>query len=67
VSAIGSIATAILARPVIGSCRERREPRKTYSALLIVGALPGTAIGRARDIEIFFRRLIGLPGAAFVW
>jgi NNP family nitrate/nitrite transporter-like MFS transporter len=51
---VGSVAMAILVRLRIGHPCDGRPPRKTYSALLNVGAHPVMKFGPARDIQNFF-------------
>jgi NNP family nitrate/nitrite transporter-like MFS transporter len=65
---IGSVAITVIARMLIGRLCDRFGPRRTYTWLLILGALPVMAIGLARSFETFllFRVLIGMIGASFV-
>ncbi len=65
---IASVAITILARLAIGWVCDRFGPRRTYAALLILGALPVMGIGLASDYTTFllFRLAIGLIGASFV-
>jgi NNP family nitrate/nitrite transporter-like MFS transporter len=65
---IASVAITIFARLLAGWLCDRFGPRLTYSALLIIGALPATGIGLAHSYHSFllFRLAIGLIGASFV-
>jgi NNP family nitrate/nitrite transporter-like MFS transporter len=65
---IGSVAITILARLVAGWLCDRVGPRRTYTAVLVLGSLPVMGIGLAHDFETFllFRVLIGAIGASFV-
>ncbi|MCC9077462.1 MFS transporter [Litorilinea aerophila] len=65
---IASVAITILARLAIGWVCDRFGPRRTYAALLILGALPVMGIGLASDYTTFllFRLAIGVIGASFV-
>ena len=65
---IASVAITIIARLVIGWLCDRFGPRLTYSALLILGAIPVMCIGLAQNYETFllFRLAIGVIGASFV-
>lgn len=65
---IGSVSMTIFARLFIGWLCDRIGPRKSYTWLLLIGALPVMGIGLAQDFESFllFRVLIGGIGAAFV-
>jgi MFS transporter, NNP family, nitrate/nitrite transporter len=67
-TAIASVAVTVLVRLLIGPLCDRFGPRRTYSALLILGSLPVMGIGLARSYESFllFRLAIGAIGAAFV-
>lgn len=67
-SIIVSVALAVFGRLLIGWLCDRFGPRKTYSALLVGGALPVMCIGLAHDYTTFlvFRLAIGLIGASFV-
>ena len=48
-SAIAAVAITIVARLLIGWLCDRIGPRKTYSALLLVGSLPVMFAGLAHD------------------
>jgi NNP family nitrate/nitrite transporter-like MFS transporter len=65
---IGSVAITIVARLVTGWLCDRFGPRRTYTAVLVLGSLPVIGIGLAHDFETFllFRVLIGAIGASFV-
>lgn len=65
---IASVAITVLARIFIGWLCDRFGPRRTYSALLVLGALPVMGIGLAHSYEAFllFRLAIGVVGASFV-
>ena len=65
---IGSVAITVVARLAVGCLCDRFGPRRTYSALLILGSLPVMGIGLARDYPTFlaFRVAIGAIGASFV-
>lgn len=47
---IASVAISIIARLLTGWLCDRFGPRRTYSALLILGALPVTGIGLSQAI-----------------
>lgn len=65
---IASVAVTIFARLVVGWLCDRFGPRRVYSGLLAVGALPVIGIGLAHDYMTFlvFRLAIGAIGASFV-
>lgn len=65
---IASVAITIFARLLTGWLCDRFGPRRTYSALLILGALPVMGIGLSHSYQSFllFRLAIGLIGASFV-
>lgn len=65
---IASVAITVIARLFTGWLCDRVGPRRTYSALLILGALPVMGIGLANSYESFllFRLAIGAVGASFV-
>ena len=65
---IASVAITIVARIAIGWVLDRVGPRRTYAALLIVGAIPVMLIGLSQNYETFllFRLAIGVIGASFV-
>ncbi len=65
---IASVAITVLVRLLIGPLCDKYGPRKTYSALLLLGSLPVMGIGLAQSYESFllFRLAIGAIGASFV-
>ena len=65
---IASVAVTVFVRLLIGPMCDRFGPRKTYSALLVLGSLPVIGIGFANSYESFllFRLAIGAIGASFV-
>ena len=65
---IAAVAVTILVRLVIGPLCDRFGPRKTYTGLLAIGALPVLGVAFAQNYEtfLFFRLLIGAVGASFV-
>ncbi len=65
---IASVAITIFARMLTGWLCDRVGPRRTYSALLLLGALPVMGIGLSHTYQSFlmFRLAIGLIGASFV-
>jgi MFS transporter, NNP family, nitrate/nitrite transporter len=65
---IASVASTILARMLLGWLCDRIGPRRAYTALLTIGALPVMLIGLAHDYSTFlmFRLAIGAIGASFV-
>jgi NNP family nitrate/nitrite transporter-like MFS transporter len=65
---IASVAITVFARLLTGWLCDRFGPRRTYSALLIFGALPVMGIGFAHTYHSFllFRLAIGVVGASFV-
>ncbi len=65
---IAAVAVTILVRLIIGPMCDRFGPRKTYTGLLAVGALPVLGVAFAQNYEtfLFFRLLIGAVGASFV-
>jgi len=67
-SIIASVAITILARMLMGWLCDRIGPRRSYTALLLVGSLPVMGIGLAHDYSSFllFRLAIGLIGGSFV-
>ena len=66
--AIASVAITVLARFLTGWLCDRFGPRRTYTALLLLGAFPVMGIGLAHSYHSFllFRLAIGLVGASFV-
>lgn len=65
---IAAVSATILARLVIGRLCDTWGPRKTYTALLVLGSLPVMLVGLAHDYTTFllFRLAIGVIGASFV-
>lgn len=65
---IASVAITIFARLLSGWMCDRFGPRRTYSALLVFGAVPVMGIGLSHSYGsfLFFRLAIGLVGASFV-
>lgn len=65
---IVSVSSTIIARLVVGKLCDGWGPRKTYTALLLLGSLPVFLVGLAKDYTAFllFRAAIGLIGASFV-
>ena len=65
---VASVAATVLARLLVGPLCDRFGPRRTYSALLVLGSVPVMTIGLASSYESFllFRLAIGAIGAAFV-
>ncbi len=67
-AAIASVAITVLARFLTGWLCDRFGPRRTYTALLLLGAVPVMGIGLAHTYQSFllFRLAIGFVGASFV-
>lgn len=65
---IASVSGTIIARLLIGRLCDTWGPRKTYTALLIVGAIPVMCVGLAESYISFllFRLAISIVGASFV-
>lgn len=65
---IAAVAVTILVRLAIGPLCDRYGPRKAYTGLLALGALPVIGVALAQNYEtfLFFRLLIGAVGASFV-
>lgn len=65
---IASVAITVVARVLTGWLCDRFGPRRTYTALLLTGALPVMGIGLAHSYHSFLlcRLAIGLVGASFV-
>lgn len=65
---IAAVAVTILVRLVIGPLCDRYGPRKAYTGLLLVGAMPviGVALAQTYEAFLFFRLCIGAVGASFV-
>lgn len=65
---IASVAVTILVRLIVGPLCDRFGPRRTYTWLLLLGAIPvfGLAFSHSYEIFLFFRLCIGAIGASFV-
>src|SRR5690606_4789658 len=65
---IAAVAITILVRLISGPLCDRFGPRKTYTGLMLVGAIPVFGVAAAQSYEsfLFFRLLIGAIGASFV-
>lgn len=65
---IASVSATIIARLLIGRLCDTWGPRKTYTALLLIGSIPVFCVGLAQDYTSFllFRLAIGVIGASFV-
>lgn len=65
---IASVSGTIIARLLIGKLCDTWGPRKTYTALLLIGAIPVMCVGLAKDYTSFllFRLAISVIGASFV-
>ena len=65
---IAAVGITILVRLLIGPLCDKYGPRRTYTALLVLGALPVLGIAFAQSYEVFLvaRLLIGAIGASFV-
>jgi NNP family nitrate/nitrite transporter-like MFS transporter len=65
---IASVAVTILVRLIIGPLCDRFGPRRTYTWLLALGAVPvlGLALSQNYEMFLFFRLCIGAIGASFV-
>ncbi|MEQ1304940.1 MFS transporter [Acinetobacter radioresistens] len=65
---IAAVAITILVRLIVGPLCDKYGPRKTYTALLIIGSFPVFGVASANSYEsfLFFRLLIGAIGASFV-
>lgn len=65
---IAAVSATIFARLFIGKLCDTWGPRKTYTALLIIGAFPVMLVGLAESYTSFllFRLAIGVIGASFV-
>ena len=61
---IAAVSATIIARLVIGKLCDSWGPRKTYTALLIIGAFPVMLVGLAHSYTTFllFRLAIGIIG-----
>lgn len=65
---IAAVAITIVVRLIIGPLCDRYGPRKAYTGLLLLGAIPvlGVAMAQTYESFLFFRLLIGAVGASFV-
>jgi NNP family nitrate/nitrite transporter-like MFS transporter len=65
---IAAVAITIIVRLIIGPMCDRYGPRKAYTGLLALGAIPvlGVAFAQTYESFLFFRLLIGAVGASFV-
>ena len=65
---IAAVAITILIRLIVGPMCDRFGPRKTYTWLLLLGAIPvlGVAASQSYESFLFFRLGIGAVGASFV-
>jgi NNP family nitrate/nitrite transporter-like MFS transporter len=65
---IAAVAVTILVRLIIGPLCDRYGPRRTYTWLLALGAIPvmGIAFTHSYESFLFFRLCIGAIGASFV-
>ena len=65
---IAAVAITILVRLIVGPLCDRFGPRKTYTGLLALGAIPVLGVAMAQSYESFllFRLGIGAVGASFV-
>lgn len=65
---IAAVAITILVRLIVGPLCDKYGPRKTYTALLLIGSISvfGVAASNSYESFLFFRLLIGAIGASFV-
>ena len=65
---IAAVSATIFARLIIGKLCDTWGPRKTYTVLLLIGAIPVMLVGLAHSYTSFllFRLAIGVIGASFV-
>lgn len=65
---IASVAVTILVRLIIGPLCDKYGPRRAYTWLLLIGAIPvfGLAFAQTYETFLFFRLCIGAIGASFV-
>jgi NNP family nitrate/nitrite transporter-like MFS transporter len=65
---IAAVAITIIVRLIVGPLCDRFGPRKTYTGLLALGAIPVLGVAMAQSYESFllFRLGIGAVGASFV-
>jgi NNP family nitrate/nitrite transporter-like MFS transporter len=65
---IAAVGITILVRLLIGPMSDKYGPRRTYTGLLLIGAIPvfGIAFAKSYEAFLFFRLAIGAIGASFV-
>lgn len=65
---IAAVAVTILVRLLVGPLSDRYGPRKTYTGLLLLGAIPvlGVSLSHSYESFLLFRLGIGAVGASFV-
>ncbi|TXJ09517.1 MAG: MFS transporter [Acinetobacter sp.] len=65
---IAAVTITIIVRLIIGPLCDKYGPRRTYTALLLIGSIPVFGVAAANSYEsfLFFRLLIGAIGASFV-
>lgn len=65
---IAAVAVTILVRLLVGPLCDRFGPRKTYTGLLLLGAIPvlGVSLSQSYESFLLFRLGIGAIGASFV-
>ncbi len=65
---IAAVFVTIFVRLIIGPLCDKYGPRKAYTGLLLLGAIPvlGVAASQSYESFLFFRLLIGAIGASFV-
>lgn len=65
---IAAVGITIFVRLLVGPLSDKFGPRKTYTALLALGAIPviGIAFAKSYAMFLFLRLLIGSIGASFV-
>lgn len=65
---IAAVAITILVRLLVGPLCDRFGPRRTYTGLLVLGAIPvfGVAFAHSYESFLLFRLGIGAVGASFV-
>ena len=65
---IASVSATIFARLIIGRLCDKFGPRKVYTVLLVLGAIPLSLVGLATNYTSFliFRLIIGCIGGSFV-
>jgi NNP family nitrate/nitrite transporter-like MFS transporter len=65
---IASVSATIIARLIVGRLCDLWGPRRTYTLLLLIGAVPVFLVGLSHSYQTFllFRLFIGIIGASFV-